>query len=140
MEVFFWGPGNPVLGCFVLMERTPTLFEVSVPAITQYPNLEPPPPFTHRRPAASCRFLRPGQLSLAKKRFGTPERQLPFCLPSKGQHWGSAMFGHTHACGCGSKNRYLNGTLVSGHIDQNLRNPSCLILSHTHVKQMTIRS
>ena len=32
--------------------------------------------------------------------------------------------------GCGSKNRYQNGTLVSGNMDQNLRNPSCLILSH----------
>ena len=26
-----------------------------------------------------------------------------------------------------------NGTLASGNMDQNLRNPSCLILSHTHV-------
>ena len=26
-----------------------------------------------------------------------------------------------------------NGTLVSGNMDQNLRNPSCLILSHTHI-------
>ena len=33
--------------------------------------------------------------------------------------------------GCGSKNRYQNGTLVSGNMDQHLRNPSCLILSHT---------
>ena len=31
------------------------------------------------------------------------------------------------------KIRYQNGTLVSGHIDQHLRNPSCLILSHTHM-------
>ena len=35
--------------------------------------------------------------------------------------------------GCGSKNRYQNGTLVSGNMDQNLRNPSCSILSHTHI-------
>ena len=35
--------------------------------------------------------------------------------------------------GCGSKNRYPNGTLVGGHMDQNLRNPSCLILSHIHI-------
>ena len=35
--------------------------------------------------------------------------------------------------GCGSKNWYQNGTLVSGNMDQNLRNPSCLILSHTHI-------
>ena len=34
--------------------------------------------------------------------------------------------------GCGSKNRYQNGTLVSGNMDQNPRNPSCLILSHSH--------
>ena len=26
-----------------------------------------------------------------------------------------------------------NGTLVSGNMDQNLRNPSCLILSHAHI-------
>ena len=32
--------------------------------------------------------------------------------------------------GGGSKNRYQNGTLVSGNMDQNLRNPFCLILSH----------
>ena len=35
--------------------------------------------------------------------------------------------------GCGSKIRYQNGTLVSGNMDQHLRNPSCLILSHTHM-------
>ena len=34
---------------------------------------------------------------------------------------------------CGSRNRYQNGTLVSGNMNQNLRNPSCLILSHTNV-------
>ena len=28
-----------------------------------------------------------------------------------------------------------NGTLVSGNMDQNLRNPSCLILSHTQMFQ-----
>ena len=31
------------------------------------------------------------------------------------------------------KKRYQNGTLVSGNMDQNLRNPSCLILSHTRI-------
>ena len=31
-----------------------------------------------------------------------------------------------------AQNRYQNGTLVSGSMDQNLRNPSCLMLSHTH--------
>ena len=36
--------------------------------------------------------------------------------------------------GCGSKNRYQNGTLVSGNMDQNLRNPYCFILSHTHME------
>ena len=34
--------------------------------------------------------------------------------------------------GSGSKNRYQNGTLLSGNMDQNLRNPPCSILSHTH--------
>ena len=34
--------------------------------------------------------------------------------------------------GSGSRNRYQNGTPVSGNRDQNLCNPSCLILSHTH--------
>ena len=37
---------------------------------------------------------------------------------------------HMFSFGCGSKNRYHNGTLVSGNMDQNLRNSSCLILSH----------
>ena len=30
-------------------------------------------------------------------------------------------------------NRYQNGTLVSGNMDQNLRNPSWLIVSHAHL-------
>ena len=34
---------------------------------------------------------------------------------------------------CGSKNRYQNETLVSGSMDQNLRNPRSLILSHTRL-------
>ena len=38
------------------------------------------------------------------------------------------------SCGCGSKNRYQHGSLVSGNMDQNLRNPSCLIFCRTHVK------
>ena len=33
--------------------------------------------------------------------------------------------------GSGSKNRYQNGTRVSGDMDQNMRNPSCLPVSHT---------
>ena len=32
--------------------------------------------------------------------------------------------------GCGSKKRYQHGTLVGGNMDQNLRFPSCLMLSH----------
>ena len=41
--------------------------------------------------------------------------------------------GSEYTYGCGSKTRYQNGTLVSGNMDQNLRNPSWLILSHTHM-------
>ena len=33
--------------------------------------------------------------------------------------------------GCGSKIGVLNGTLVNGKVEKNLRNPSCLIASHT---------
>ena len=40
---------------------------------------------------------------------------------------------------CGSKNRYQNGTLLGGNMDQNLRNPSCLILSHTQITNLTYR-
>ena len=36
---------------------------------------------------------------------------------------------------CGSKNRYQNGTLVSENMDPNLQNPSCLILSHSHLAE-----
>ena len=36
--------------------------------------------------------------------------------------------------GSGSKNRYQNGTLVRGNMDQHLRNPSCLILSHSQIE------
>ena len=35
--------------------------------------------------------------------------------------------------GCGSNNRYQNGNLVSANMDQDLRNPACLILSHTRI-------
>ena len=38
--------------------------------------------------------------------------------------------------GCGSKNRYQNGTLVNGNMNQNPRNPSCSILSHTQMKRL----
>ena len=40
---------------------------------------------------------------------------------------------HRKPYGSGSKNRYQNGTLVSGNMDQNLRTPPCLILSHSHM-------
>ena len=55
----------------------------------------------------------------------------------------------THGCedrstddgpfGCGSKNRYQNGTLVSGNMDQTLSNPPCLILSHGHLAGSDVR-
>ena len=35
--------------------------------------------------------------------------------------------------GCGSTTRHHNGTLVSGNMDQHLRNLSCLIWSHCHL-------
>ena len=38
------------------------------------------------------------------------------------------------------KNRCQNGTLVSGNVDQNLRNPSCLILSHSHLNICLLES
>ena len=41
------------------------------------------------------------------------------------------LYGH------GSKKRCQNGTLVSGNMDQNLRNPSSLILSHCHIHPAT---
>ena len=43
------------------------------------------------------------------------------------------IYVYIYIYGCGSKNRYQNGTLVSGNMDQNLRNPSCLILIHSHI-------
>ena len=48
------------------------------------------------------------------------------------RHSGSKYLG-CQAYGCGSKNRYQNGTLVSGNMNQNLRDPSFFILSHTHM-------
>ena len=50
--------------------------------------------------------------------------------PSNPIHW--FHFG-VYTNGCGSKNRYQNGTLVSGNMDQNPRNPSCLFLSHSQM-------
>ena len=67
------------------------------------------PPCHHRPqalPKKMCSVSGPGPL-------GSPMNEAPY--------------------GCGSKNRYQNGTLVSGNMDQNLRSPSCLILSHTHM-------
>ena len=40
----------------------------------------------------------------------------------------------SHGCVAQKKKKYQNGTLVSGNMDQNLRNPSCLILSHTQIE------
>ena len=36
--------------------------------------------------------------------------------------------------GCGSKIGAQNGTLVSGHMDQNLRSPGAVILTHIQIK------
>ena len=51
----------------------------------------------------------------------------PF-LPRKGdttrRNWGCGILIFIY--GCGSKKRYQTGTLVSGNMGQNLRNPSCL--------------
>ena len=44
--------------------------------------------------------------------------------------YGRRLFANT----AGSKMCTENGTLVRGNMDQNLRNPSSLILSHTHTK------
>ena len=38
---------------------------------------------------------------------------------------------HNPDLGCGSKNRYQNGTLDSGNTEQNLRKPACFISSHS---------
>ena len=64
----------------------------------------------------------------------------PFEGPShtiKGANWSpilQAMVGHYGYLlyGCGSKNRYQNGTLVSGNMEKCVT-PSCLILSRTHM-------
>ena len=62
--------------------------------------------------------------------LGTPDKQ----HRRHGKDWEGpwVCLGLTtgNPCGCGSKNRYQNGTLVSGNMDQNLPNPFCLILSH----------
>ena len=52
---------------------------------------------------------------------------------SRGVQWRRNMSG-THMA-VAQKKRYHNGTLVSGNMDQHLRNPSCIILSHTHVTE-----
>ena len=51
----------------------------------------------------------------------------------KGVKQGKCSNGRISTHGCGSKIRYQNGTLSNGNMDQILRNPSCLILSHTHL-------
>ena len=66
-----------------------------------------------------------------------PEKGLgvsnPGCLKANQSNWRFWARCHLGTCGCGSKNRYQNGTLLSGNMDQNPRNPSSLILSHSHV-------
>ena len=42
------------------------------------------------------------------------------------------------AHGCGSKICTQNGTLVSGNMDQHLRSPGGVILTHTHMLQRTM--
>ena len=46
--------------------------------------------------------------------------------------WGSRGTDFESHLAVAQKTGTQNGTLVSGNMDQNLRNPSCLILSHTH--------
>ena len=43
-------------------------------------------------------------------------------------------------CGCGSKIGTPDGTLVSGNMDQNLRSPGGLILTHTRVRARSGRA
>ena len=38
------------------------------------------------------------------------------------------------------KKRYQHGTLVSENMDQNLRNPPCLMLSHSHIDDCQTKS
>ena len=45
-------------------------------------------------------------------------------------HWGYGLLTHSHMS-------YQNGTLANGTKDQNLRNPSCLISSHSHMSDST---
>ena len=54
--------------------------------------------------------------------------------PKRGTN--STKTSQTH--GSGSKNRYQNGTLLSGKMDQHLRNPSWLSLSHSHMKLLQL--
>ena len=46
--------------------------------------------------------------------------------------WGYPIFDHHRQMAVAQKTDTPTGTLISG-MDQNLRNPSCLILSHTHM-------
>ena len=48
---------------------------------------------------------------------------------------GAAVQVETVISGCGSKDRYQNGTMVSGNMDQTLRNPGSLILTPTHLSK-----
>ena len=52
------------------------------------------------------------------------------CLAGSGEKERLSSAKGVNVFGCGSKNRHQNGTLVSGNMDQNLRNHACLILSY----------
>ena len=94
------------IGCFGHLPKAAEASESSSPVL---PCKSTCPTCTHRQPHRG---------GPAKQRlYVTCERAFPSIVPS---------------FGCGSKNRYQNGTLVSGNMDQHLRNPSSFIVSHTH--------
>ena len=72
---------------------------------------------------------------------GFPADRAPASFfPFPAQAWIERALAHTAdswgkntTYGYGSKNRYQSRTLASGNMDQNLRNPSPLILSHCHM-------
>ena len=73
-----------------------------------------------------------------------PRFQVTGCLPAVsffaplcGCMWFSQLpLSHGFVARCGSKNRYQNGTLVIGNMDQNLRNPFCLLLSQSWLVEL----
>ena len=81
-------------------------------------------------PKGDHRFF---QVLWARKEINRWFTQCPWCLFG-GRFPGLKKDATTH--GCGSRNRCQNGTLVSGNMDQNLRNPPCVILSHTHMGEI----